>query len=239
MDHIEELSGLHSGGSDSEGDRASFFNTHEFAQRDSPSKARENYQRKSQSQPSRKHQRPTSKRPTGGSHRVLQPLRGKEFGPQVQGRKQQDEDMTTRKNTELKKLQQVIDEMQKENASLKRKSEADEKKLTSKKMRGGGSDTWAVLENREMVTYFKQEAKTTSWKQCKFLGSKSELQELNCPLSCHNFSRACVTDITVDFFKGLPALLCQFATTRSPRSFLQSCINFLMCALEHKTKSTI
>ena len=75
-------------------------------------------------------------------------------------------------------MKKQMEEMQKENESLKRKSEADEKKL-SKKMRGGaGPDTWAVVENKALVTYFKNEAKITSWKQCKFLGSEAELQTL-------------------------------------------------------------
>ena len=168
MDHIDDdVGGQYSGGSDSEeqepGDseeqeRASFFCTGEFAQRVLSPKVKENSQRRSQSQHSTKQPRATSKRPPGSHHRVLQPLRGKEFGLQVQGRKQQDEMSTSTRNNDLKKMQKQMEEMQKENASLKRKSEADEKKLTSKEMKGGGECTWVVVENREKNLVFRFKA---------------------------------------------------------------------------------
>ena len=181
MDHHIDFGGQYSGGSDSEErERSTFFCTGEFAERDLSPKVKENSQRRSQSQRSTKQPRATSNRHSGTRHRVLQPLRGKEFGPQVQGRKQQEEMASNTRNSskEMNKMKKQMEEMQKENESLKRKSEADEKKL-SKKMRGGaGPDTWAVVENKALVTYFKNEAKTTSWKKCKFIGSEAELQTL-------------------------------------------------------------
>ena len=181
MDHHIDFGGQYSGGSDSEErERSTFFCTGEFAERDLSPKVKENSQRRSQSQRSTKQPRATSNRHSGTRHRVLQPLRGKEFGPQVQGRKQQEEMASNTRNSskEMNKMKKQMEEMQKENESLKRKSEADEKKL-SKKMRGGaGPDTWAVVENKALVTYFKNEAKSTCWKKCKFIGSEAELQTL-------------------------------------------------------------